>query len=352
MASRSMDFKRKIIIDYIKNKPIATYKDIRRDTKIHPERFFNGLEEAYKEAGIKLPRTFKRKSKEEKKKIIIDYIKKNSKAGGNTIARNTKINVLSIFKSVKEAFETANVIYPRTLKNKSKEQRKKEIIELIRTNPLITIKEIMKKLKISPYKVFTSTEEMYQSAGINYLSSSKKRNLKIKQRIIDFIKENPLATQREINKACKTKVQTIWKGGIFEAFKEAKVSYPFERLKLYGTALKEIKKRAGDFEEKIAIKLSGYGNVNRLVKTKRGVADIILERKDKRIIVEIKDYLCKDISISQINQLNKYLEDLNCNIGLLICHKKPKKDKFLIDKNKILILEDKELFKIPILTDT
>ena len=47
-------------------------------------------------------------------------------------------------------------------------------------------------------------------------------------------------------------------------------------------------------------------------------------------IIEIKDYKAKDISISQIKQLNKYLEDCDCNLGFLICNKKPKKDKLLI----------------------
>lgn len=62
--------------------------------------------------------------------------------------------------------------------------------------------------------------------------------------------------------------------------------------------------------------------INRLVKTKRGFADIIFERKNKKAIIEIKNYLARDISISQVNQLNKYLEDCNCNLGFLICNKK------------------------------
>ena len=47
-------------------------------------------------------------------------------------------------------------------------------------------------------------------------------------------------------------------------------------------------------------------------------------------MIEVKDYQNKDISISQVKQLNKYLEDLNSKLGILICHKKPKKDKFII----------------------
>lgn len=125
------------------------------------------------------------------------------------------------------------------------------------------------------------------------------------------------------------------------------MKFPYDRLRLYGTALKSIKKRAKDFEDKISIKLSGLGKVNRLVRTKRGVADIVFERKGRTVIIEIKDYLAKDISISQVNQLNKYLEDCGCKVGILICRQKPKKDRFLIGENQIFVLEDSELSKIP-----
>ena len=64
----------------------------------------------------------------------------------------------------------------------------------------------------------------------------------------------------------------------------------------------------------------------------------------------LKRRICNNISISQIEQLNKYLEDINSDIGILICHKKPKKDKFLIGKNRIFVLEKQELNKIPEIT--
>ena len=60
-----------------------------------------------------------------------------------------------------------------------------------------------------------------------------------------------------------------------------------------------------------------------MIKIKRGFADIILE-KNKKVIIEVKDYKNKEISISQIKQLNNYLGYSNSNLGFLICHKKPK----------------------------
>lgn len=340
--------KRNIIVRFIKKNPETTYKEIRKKTKLRPERIFKkGLKEAFKEAGIRPPRTFDIKTKEEKRKIIIDYIRKYPKVGGHTIKKDTKINFQTIFKNAKEAFEAAGVEYPRKLDNRSREQKRKQIIEMLRKDPLASISEITSKIRTQPYNFFKDIGEIYREAGVKPIMRSEKRRLKKRQKIINFIKQNPLATQREINKSCKTHVQESFDNGIFEAYKKAGVKFPFERLKLYGVGLKEIRDRAKVFEEEIAIKLSGYGKVNRLARTKRGFPDIIFERKGKKVVIEIKDYQNKEISISQIKQLNKYLEDCKCVLGILICRKKPKKDKFLIGKNKIIVLGEEELEKLP-----
>ncbi len=351
----SVEEKKKIIIDYIKKNINATYKDILKETKLHPERVFKSLKYAFEGAGIKPPRTFERKNKEERRRIIVNYIKKHPKVGGQTILKETKINVSNAFSDIREAYNSANVDYPRKdylkLKKRPREERKKEIIKLVKTNPLISISEIVTKTKTNPYRIFRNFNEIYRKSETNRINGHNKRLIKKKKEIIEFIKKNPLATQREINKRCKTHVQNTFNRGIFEAYERAGIKFPFERLKLYGVGVKEIRDRARDFEKDIAILLSGYGKVNRLVKMKRGFADIILERKGKKIIIEIKDYKNKEISISQIRQLNKYLEDSNSNLGFLICHKKPKKDRFLIDKNTIFILEKEELKKLPEIID-
>ena len=339
--------RRKIIINYIRKHPKATYKEIRRNTKLRSDRIFkNGLKEAFEEAGISAHLTFEKKTKDEKRKIIINYIKKYPKSGGHTIAKNTKINPSNVFKSMKEAYEKAGIKYPRRIDKRKRKEKIELIVNLVKENPFITISEIMDKLHVNPYKFFKDINEIYEKADVEKVAGNKKWKIKKQREVLDFIKQNPLATQREINKSCKTHVQDLFKEGIFEAYKKAKIKFPFERLKLYGIGLKEIRKRAKEFELEIALKLTGYGKVNRLVKTKRGVADIILERKDKKAVIEIKDYQNKDISMSQINQLNKYLEDCNCGFGILICRNKPKKDKFLINKNKIIILNETELDKI------
>ena len=347
----SLEVKGKVILDYIKQNSKATHIDIRKELKLNPNRYFKSLEEAFKLAGVTLPRTFKKKTKDEKIRIIIDYIKKHPKAGSQTMAKETKINPSNIFESIEEAFKLANVPYPRIIDKRDREEKIEEIIRLVKENPLITTPEIMDKTKTQPYHFFKNIKEIYKEAGINPVNGRKKWRLKKQQEVIRYIKENPLATQRQINNSCKTHVQITFKGGIFEAYKRAEIKFPYERLKLYGIGIKEIRERAKTFEDQIALKLSGYGKINRLVKTKRGFADIILERKNRKVIIEVKDYEDKDIPISQINQLNKYLEDCNCNLGFLICKNKPKKDSFLIGKNTILVLEETELNRLPELID-
>ena len=339
--------KREIIIEFLKKNPTATYKEIRKETKLHPERLFKGgLKEAYNKAEIKPPRTFDKKTKEEKRKIIINYIKKNPTAGGHTIKKDTKINFQTIFKTTKELYESAGINYPRDVNKINKKQKREEILNMLRKNPESTCEDIIKKIDINPYMIFKNLKEAYDIIGIKELKNFEKRMIKKQKIVMEFIKNNNFVTQREINKSCKTHVQSIFKGGIMEAYKKARINYPYERRKFHGVVLKKIKEKAKMFEDEVAIKLSGYGRVNRLVKTKRGFADIILEIKNKKIIIEVKDNNNKEISLSEVKQLNKYLEDLNCNLGILICRKKPKKDKFLIDKNKIFILDISEIKEI------
>lgn len=364
MLYKDFEKRRALLRTFIKNNSQTTHKEIKKELHSRVERVYTGgMAEAFLDAGVNPPRTFKMKNKDERKRILLEYIRKNPGVGGQTIAKNTKINIGSVFSSIKEAYEAVGVPYlrenQRRLQNRSQQERRQAVINLVRENPLITIEEIVKRCKVHFYRIFNSMEEVYQIVGISLPIKKRKkyhtresiRKLKKRQEIIDFIKKNPLATQREINSACKTHVQLNFNKGIFEAYELAGLEFPYERINLHGAAIKEIRHRADEFEEEIANKLTGYGAVNRLVKIKRGFADIIFERKGEKAIIEVKDYLAHEISISQVKQLNRYLQDSNCNMGFLICKKKPKKDRFLIDRNTIFILTADELAKIPEVMD-
>ncbi|MEK6883377.1 MAG: hypothetical protein AABY22_27365 [Nanoarchaeota archaeon] len=352
MFYRDLEERKEKVRQFIKDNPRSTHKEIKKKLHTKIDKLYKGgMAEAFRDAGVNPPRTFKIKTKEEKRKILIDYIKKHPTVGGHIIKKDTKINFLTIFKNTKALFDAAGIEYLKNKDNRGYEEKKAKIIQLVKEDPLISSQEIMKITGFNLYNFFENMKEIYRAAGVEEIKKGDKRRLKKRKAVINFIKLNPLATQREINIACKTHVQDLFEEGIFEAYELAGIEFPYSRLKLYGVAIKDIKKRSKDFEEMVAIKLSAYGKVNRLVKTKRGFADVILERNGKKIILEIKDYLAKDISISQIKQLNKYLEDCNCDMGILICHEKPTKDKFLIGKNRIFVVANSELNLIPQIID-
>ena len=117
--------KRKIIRNYIRKHKNATYNDLRKiGVKVYCA-YKKGMGEAFKDAGVKPPRSFKIKTKDEKRKIIIDYIRKNQGAGGHTIAKDTKINLSSVFNSIKEAYICAGIKYPRKVDKRDKSEKKK-----------------------------------------------------------------------------------------------------------------------------------------------------------------------------------------------------------------------------------
>jgi len=340
MLYRDVEKRKKLVRNFICTTPQATYKDLRRIGIKIDKVYQDGMEEAFKDAGVNPPRNFRIKTKEEKRNIVIAYIQKYPNARGQQIRKDTKIDFLSLFKNTKEAFEKAGIVY-------WKEQKKNDLSSIIKLNPLISIEELSKKLKMNPYNYYKNIEEIYHKAGIHYITRSQKRRIKKQEKVVEFIRQNQFATQRELNRVCKTHVQEIFEKGIFEAYQRAKVPFPFERLKLYGAAIKDIKERAKKYEAQISLKLSKYGKVNRLVKTKRGIVDILFERGEHKLVIEIKDYEAKEISISQVKQLYRYLEDCNRTFGIIICKKKPKKDSFVFSGKLIIILQDNEINRIP-----
>jgi len=351
-----LEKRKEIVRAYLRENPRATFREIKKDLHTKIDKVYEGgMDEAYENAEIPKPRTLRFKTIDEKRKIIIDYLKANPGVGGQVIKKDTKINFLTFFKNTKEMFDTAGIFYPREkhrlLKNRADELKAEQIIEAIKKDPLLSIDKLGREIRVHPYALFKNTREIYEKAGIPFIDRGLKRRIKKQDKVIAFIKENPISTQREINKHCKTKVQSLFDKGIFGAYEKANLTFPYQRLNLHGIVIKSIKEEARKFEEEIAIRLSGYGAVNRLVRTKRGFADIILERKGKKVAIELKNYKVHEISLSQIKQVNKYLEDINSNLGFLICLKKPKKDNFLIGNNKIIVLEEQELDKIPKIMD-
>jgi len=298
------------------------------------------------------------RNREEKKIQILDYIRKNPKTTITQLQENLKVSLIRIFNGgIIEAFHEANVEYPRKMhpkcfrdilkeqhipQSQMKELEKKAIIDFVRANPLATIDDIHKTLRLSFYKHFPTMKIVYSIIGIDFIDRGYKRTLKKQKKVIEFIKRNPTITQWEINEKCKTHVQEIFKDGIKEAYSKAGIRYPEERLKLYGVSDKIIKKRSHDYENNIIEKLKKFGNIKTQVRTKGGIIDAILEFNNTPIIVEVKNYLSKPICFREINQVNKYLLSTGYNYGIIICNKGNSIRTIEIGSNNILIIpEDK-----------
>lgn len=344
---KNLEEKRKIIRNYIHNHPTSTATEIKRVTGIKVEKAYrDGIREAYKDAKVKFPKHFIKRDKKQRRKLVINYIRKNPNASLTEIEKNLKLRIFYLFGGIRNAFKSAGVKYTRDIKKKQqRELKKKKIIVYIRENPLTTHQEIYKKFGIDIYKLFGSLKNAYKLAGVKWLDYHQKRKARKQEKIIEYIKNNLNVTQWEINKACKTHVQEIFEGGIKEAYKKAGIKYPLDRRNVYGTAKKEIKDRSIRFENDVLDLLNKIGVVKRHIKTKHGIVDAILTTNEKVFVIEVKNYQSKPISYPEIKQIDKYLTDLNYRNGIIICSKKNVKNKFQIGSHRIFIRTKDDILK-------
>lgn len=105
--------KREIVRAYICNNPNCTYLDIRRDTKIKIERIYKNMPEAYIDANIRLSKNLTKRNKEKQKMEVIQIIKQNPGCTVTDIYNKTKVNVIRTFGSIVNAYNAANVKYPK-----------------------------------------------------------------------------------------------------------------------------------------------------------------------------------------------------------------------------------------------
>lgn len=231
----------------------------------------------------------------------------------------------------------------RRRNNPKNQEKKNRIISYIQNNPLAGTKEVDKNCHIRMYDLF-NMKELYEYAGIKYYNGHEKRTLKIRYRIIEFIKKNPNTNQWEINDKCKTHVQSEFKGGIKEAFRIANVEYPNRTV--FGVVDKKIKTNALNFEDYVIKILNIYGDVVKHPKNNNnGIPDALFKTESGTYLVEIKNYTSKPISKSEIMQLNKYLDDSKYKNGILITSKKDQKEKVYIGNNCISIVTADELLR-------
>lgn len=104
----------------------------------------------------------------EKRKLIKSYIKNNPEATYRGIRKNTKLKIERVYKNMKEAYNDANVTFSKNLTKRNKEIQKKEVIDFIQKHPKCTVLDIQNKTRVSIPRTFGSILNAYKMAGINY----------------------------------------------------------------------------------------------------------------------------------------------------------------------------------------
>ena len=89
-----LEKRKEIIRNFIRKNPQTTFKEIKEKLHTKIDKVYaGGMEEAFLDASISPPRTFKTKTKDEKRKIVINYIRKHPLIGGHKIRKNTRIKI-------------------------------------------------------------------------------------------------------------------------------------------------------------------------------------------------------------------------------------------------------------------
>ena len=256
-----------------------------------------------------------KRSKEQLKEAVKNYIRRNPEVTVDNIECKFSVNVHRIFGGIKEAYDASGIKYPRPKTERN--VVRKQVIRLIRNDRLTTAEDIYRKTGVYVYKYFKNLADVYKIAGVEFLPNYLKRRIRKKNLVINYIKANPNATQWEINRDCNCHVQEMFERGIRGAYGIACVEYDKNRRKIYGTAVKSIRKRSADFENKISNLLKERG-ADIQVKTKSGTADAVIGINKDVFVVEIKDYRTKPISDTDIKQIKRYLSDLNLKRGIIV----------------------------------
>ncbi|MCX6774996.1 MAG: restriction endonuclease [DPANN group archaeon] len=283
-----------------------------------------------------------RRNLEQQKETVIRFVRQKQTPTVSDITSITKINVARVFGSIRKAYAAAGVPYGK----KPKDVKHQEIINHIKKNNLATINEINKAVNCSFYKYFISLKSACKIAGVRYYDRHTKRTERKRQEVLIYIRKRPEATQREVNSACKTKVQETFTSGIREAYEKAGVSYDITRRNIHGAALSQIKESAVTLEKNIAGILRenfGENSVFEQVKINDCRIDIVLELNDKKFVIEVKDYKHKPISWSEIKQIKRYLKALNAKTGVIVTTRKLNKTDEI---NNIRIFETSETDKL------
>lgn len=102
---------REFIRNFIRQNPDCTYQDIKAATKIKIERIYKNMREAYTDSGVPLSKSLRKRTKDEQKMAVIEFIRQNPSCTVLDIQKSTKANVSRLFGTMSRAYEMSYVQY-------------------------------------------------------------------------------------------------------------------------------------------------------------------------------------------------------------------------------------------------
>ncbi len=302
--------------------------------------------------------------KEQGRKAICRYIRYNVKRGFypryTDVDRHLKINVISYFRTLREAYEAAGIEYPRSLEKMYEDRKKmgKKILNFVSNevskDNYPKAKKMEKIFKIQLVTYFPrGIIEVYSSIGIDYYKIREKRLQKIKSRfgsiekgreeitkfIIKNAKHGRCVGHREITERLKLNLNKYF-SGIKEAYDYVGIEYRKDPNPLISIEKQEkLRKISLAILKKLGFKIINERGINE---------DICVKDKEGNIIpVELKayrhnlffpnrlPYLTKNTK-NEIEQVRRYMKKYNSPYGIIFT---------TTDKIKIGIPKDVKLFK-------
>jgi hypothetical protein len=114
---------------------------------------------------------YSEKTREKYRKKLIQYIKDNLNITWKQIVRDTKIKPERVFEgSLREAYEKANVPPSGYHLRRTREEQTQEVLEFIKSNPDCTVTEVQDVTGVTIPRVFGSIKTAYVMAGEDYLT--------------------------------------------------------------------------------------------------------------------------------------------------------------------------------------
>lgn len=220
--------------------------------------------------------------------------------------------------------------------------RKRCVENYVRQHPSCTDRDIRRDLKMKAENTHGSMRKAYAAAGILFSKHLRKRSpAQQRQEAIDFIRCHPGCTVTEIRDNVRVCIPRVF-GSIAAAYRLAGIKYTPKTID-HGVRSLFVVTRSHSYEREVLRTLGQYGTIISHVRCTAGIADAVFIRDGQQVVIEVKDFRARNnITMSQIKQLDAYMNTLQIRRGLLICPE----ESFPVKKNTRDITLGKNYIKI------